>query len=168
MCDLRCFTAAKHAIYVGSVDSKVRGTKHETHFDDVRGDRPSGGGNGVCATPGGKASGRPKNGAGTEPDRCPEGGGQVDVPADPAGYAAGSGSAQADPARVGNGGKSQRHRGNREALGEAGAVGGAVDRRQDGNRAVYSIKLPMVFELCDLVCRGIADQAAERAAALGR
>ena len=45
---------------------------------------------------------------------------------------------------------------------------GVVDRRQDGNRAVYSIKLPMVFELCDLVCRGIADQAAERAAALGR
>jgi DNA-binding transcriptional ArsR family regulator len=43
---------------------------------------------------------------------------------------------------------------------------GVVDRRPDGNRAVYSIKLPLVFELCDLVCRGVARQATERAAAL--
>jgi len=42
-----------------------------------------------------------------------------------------------------------------------------IDRRQDGNRAIYSIKLPMIFDLCDLVCRGVARQAAERAAALG-
>jgi DNA-binding transcriptional ArsR family regulator len=41
-----------------------------------------------------------------------------------------------------------------------------ISRRQDGNRAIYSIKLPLVFELCDLVCRGIARQATERAAAL--
>jgi DNA-binding transcriptional ArsR family regulator len=41
-----------------------------------------------------------------------------------------------------------------------------ISRRQDGNRAIYSIKLALVFELCDLVCRGIAQQANERAAAL--
>jgi DNA-binding transcriptional ArsR family regulator len=45
---------------------------------------------------------------------------------------------------------------------------GIIDRRQDGNRAIYSIKLPLVFELCDLVCQGVARQAAERAAMLGR
>ena len=43
---------------------------------------------------------------------------------------------------------------------------GIIDRRQDGNRAIFSIKLPMVFKLCELVCRGVARQAAERAAAL--
>ena len=43
---------------------------------------------------------------------------------------------------------------------------GIIARRQEGNRAIYSIKLPMVFELCELVCRGVARQAAERAAAL--
>ena len=45
---------------------------------------------------------------------------------------------------------------------------GIIGRRQDGNRAIYSIKLPLVFELCELVCRGVAQQAADRAAALGR
>jgi DNA-binding transcriptional ArsR family regulator len=45
-------------------------------------------------------------------------------------------------------------------------LAGTVERRPDGNRAVYSIKLPLVFELCHLVCRGVARQAAERAAAL--
>jgi DNA-binding transcriptional ArsR family regulator len=44
--------------------------------------------------------------------------------------------------------------------------GQIIDRRQDGNRAIYSIKLPLVFELCHLVCRGVARQAADRAAAL--
>jgi len=43
---------------------------------------------------------------------------------------------------------------------------GVIARRQEGNRAIYSIALPLVFDLCDLVCRGIARQAAERAAAL--
>lgn len=43
---------------------------------------------------------------------------------------------------------------------------GIIARRQDGNRAIYSIELPMVFDLCKLVCRGVARQAAERAAAL--
>ncbi len=43
---------------------------------------------------------------------------------------------------------------------------GVIARRQDGNRAIYSIQLPLVFQLCDLVCRGVAKQAADRAAAL--
>lgn len=43
---------------------------------------------------------------------------------------------------------------------------GVISRRQEGNRAIYSIALPLVFELCDLVCRGVAKQAAARAAAL--
>lgn len=43
---------------------------------------------------------------------------------------------------------------------------GVLSRRQEGNRAIYSIAMPLVFELCDLVCRGVATQAAERAAAL--
>jgi DNA-binding transcriptional ArsR family regulator len=41
-----------------------------------------------------------------------------------------------------------------------------IDRRQDGNHAFYSIKLPLVFDLCRLVCDGIAKQATEFAAAL--
>ena len=45
---------------------------------------------------------------------------------------------------------------------------GVIARRQDGNRAIYSIAMPLVFELCDLVCSGVAKQAAERAAALKR
>lgn len=43
---------------------------------------------------------------------------------------------------------------------------GVIDRRPDGNRAIYSIKLPIVFDLCCLVCTGIAQQASDRAAAL--
>jgi DNA-binding transcriptional ArsR family regulator len=43
---------------------------------------------------------------------------------------------------------------------------GVIDRRQDGNRAIYSIRLPLVFQLCELVCREVAQQAAERAEAL--
>ena len=41
-----------------------------------------------------------------------------------------------------------------------------IERRQEGNRAIYSIKLLLVYELCALVCCGMARQAAERAAAL--
>ena len=44
---------------------------------------------------------------------------------------------------------------------------GIIGRRQDGNRAIYSIELPLVFELCELVCRSVAKQAAARAAILG-
>lgn len=43
---------------------------------------------------------------------------------------------------------------------------GVVARRQEGNRAIYSIALPLVFDLCDLVCRGMARQAEARATAL--
>jgi DNA-binding transcriptional ArsR family regulator len=43
---------------------------------------------------------------------------------------------------------------------------GVISRRQDGNRAIYSIAMPVVFELCEIVCRGMAKQAAARAAAL--
>lgn len=43
---------------------------------------------------------------------------------------------------------------------------GVISRRQDGNRAIYSIAMPLVFELCETVCRGMAKQAASRAAAL--
>jgi DNA-binding transcriptional ArsR family regulator len=45
-------------------------------------------------------------------------------------------------------------------------MAGVIARRQDGNRAIYSIKLPLVYELCALVCGGMADQANERAAIL--
>ena len=47
------------------------------------------------------------------------------------------------------------------------AAAGVIARQQQGNRAIYSIALPLVFDLCDLVCRGVAEQAAQRAAALG-
>lgn len=43
---------------------------------------------------------------------------------------------------------------------------GVVTRRQEGNRAIYSIALPMVFDLCELVCKGVAQEAEARAAAL--
>jgi len=45
---------------------------------------------------------------------------------------------------------------------------GLIDRRAEGNRAIFSIKLPLIFDLCELVCHGMAEQAAERAAALRR
>lgn len=45
---------------------------------------------------------------------------------------------------------------------------GMVARRQEGNRAIYSIALPVVFEICEIVCRDMARQAADRAAALRR
>ncbi|HUO07273.1 MAG TPA: metalloregulator ArsR/SmtB family transcription factor [Phycisphaerae bacterium] len=43
---------------------------------------------------------------------------------------------------------------------------GIIARQQDGNRAIYSIALPLVFDLCQLVCRNVAEQAATRAASL--
>jgi DNA-binding transcriptional ArsR family regulator len=45
---------------------------------------------------------------------------------------------------------------------------GIIARRQEGNRAIYSIKMPLVLELCELVCRGVARHAMQRAVALGR
>ena len=43
---------------------------------------------------------------------------------------------------------------------------GVIARRQEGNRAYYSIAMPVVFDLCAAVCDGVAKQAATRAAAL--
>ena len=43
---------------------------------------------------------------------------------------------------------------------------GLISRRQEGNKAIYAIALPLVFELCGLVCKSAAEQAAARAAAL--
>jgi DNA-binding transcriptional ArsR family regulator len=36
-----------------------------------------------------------------------------------------------------------------------------VDRRKEGNRTVYEISDPVVFELCDLVCGGVRRQVDE-------
>ena len=46
------------------------------------------------------------------------------------------------------------------------AAAGVVARRAEGNRAIYSIAMPLVARLCDLVCRDAAARAADRAAAL--
>ena len=43
---------------------------------------------------------------------------------------------------------------------------GIIARAQEGNRAIYSIALPLVFELCGLVCQGVIEQATARADAL--
>ena len=43
---------------------------------------------------------------------------------------------------------------------------GVIARRQEGNRAIYSIQLHLVFDLCGLVCGGIAELAAQRAETL--
>ena len=45
---------------------------------------------------------------------------------------------------------------------------GIVSRRKDGNRVVYAIADPTVFELCETVCGGLARQAAELAELLER
>jgi len=45
---------------------------------------------------------------------------------------------------------------------------GVIDRRQEGNHAIYSIEMELVFDLCELVCKGIADQAADYADSLKR
>jgi len=43
---------------------------------------------------------------------------------------------------------------------------GVIARRQEGNRAIYSIAMPMVNKLCALVCHGVARHAATKAVAL--
>ncbi|QOV89213.1 ArsR/SmtB family transcription factor [Humisphaera borealis] len=47
------------------------------------------------------------------------------------------------------------------------ATAGIVGRSQDGNRVIYHIAMPLVFDLCALVCNGVAEQARQRADALG-
>lgn len=46
------------------------------------------------------------------------------------------------------------------------AGGGLVKRRRDGNSVYYSIADPVVFKLCDLVCRTTKRQVRMRAGAL--
>jgi DNA-binding transcriptional ArsR family regulator len=47
------------------------------------------------------------------------------------------------------------------------AGAGIVGRDKDGTRVRYSIIDPMVFELCEIVCGGLREQAAQQAAQLG-
>jgi len=43
---------------------------------------------------------------------------------------------------------------------------GIIARERDGNRVIYFIDMPLVFDLCRLVCSGMATHAARRAATL--
>lgn len=43
---------------------------------------------------------------------------------------------------------------------------GIIARRQDGNRAIYRIDMPLVLDLCSLVCHGLAEKVDQRARAL--
>ena len=43
---------------------------------------------------------------------------------------------------------------------------GVLDRRRDGNRVEYSIRMPLVFQLCELVCNGLRADAEAKLAAL--
>ena len=44
---------------------------------------------------------------------------------------------------------------------------GVVGRRRLGTRVEYSVGMPLVVELCDLVCGGLRDAAVARASSLG-
>lgn len=44
--------------------------------------------------------------------------------------------------------------------------GGLIQRRRDGNNVQYSIADPVVFLLCELVCRARSKQGAEQAVAM--
>lgn len=48
------------------------------------------------------------------------------------------------------------------------AAAGVIARRREGNLAIYSIVLPLVFDLCHLVCNGLATRARAQADALRR
>ena len=45
---------------------------------------------------------------------------------------------------------------------------GVVSRQQEGNHVVYSIAMPLIFDLCQLMCNGIAKQAIDYAEKLTR
>ena len=45
--------------------------------------------------------------------------------------------------------------------------GGLVSRTKDGPASIYSISDPAIFALCDLVCRGLEDETADRLRVLG-
>ena len=40
---------------------------------------------------------------------------------------------------------------------------GVLARQKDGNAVRYSIRLPLVFDLCTVVCAGLREEAEERA-----
>ena len=44
---------------------------------------------------------------------------------------------------------------------------GVLGREKDGNQVLYSIRMPLVFELCTLVCNGLRDEARSKARELG-
>ncbi|MCC7349978.1 MAG: winged helix-turn-helix transcriptional regulator [Phycisphaerales bacterium] len=44
---------------------------------------------------------------------------------------------------------------------------GVLDRQKDGITTRYSIRLPLVLELCDLVCAGLQREARAKARELG-
>ena len=45
---------------------------------------------------------------------------------------------------------------------------GVLRREQQGNKAIYEIAMPLVFDLCGLVCEGLSQHASARAEALAR
>ena len=45
---------------------------------------------------------------------------------------------------------------------------GVLQREKQGNQVVYSIRMPLVYDLCDLVCDGLRDEARKALRALAR
>lgn len=45
--------------------------------------------------------------------------------------------------------------------------GGLISRRREGVFIFYAIKDPVVFTICDLVCRSVAEKSREEASLLG-
>ena len=43
---------------------------------------------------------------------------------------------------------------------------GVLARQKEGNQVLYSIRMPLVFDLCTLVCERLRDEARARAKAL--
>jgi hypothetical protein len=40
---------------------------------------------------------------------------------------------------------------------------GVLAREKEGNQVRYSIRMPLIFDLCDLVCSSLRDEAEARA-----
>ena len=43
---------------------------------------------------------------------------------------------------------------------------GVLSRQKEGNLVRYSIRMPLIFDLCNLVCNSLRDEAEERAKSL--
>ena len=43
------------------------------------------------------------------------------------------------------------------------ASAGVIARRQEGNHVIYRVDMPIVFDLCAIVCGGVAEKALQRA-----